>query len=358
MVRRVNDGFNTFAAAAISSLSVLFLEKPTKGESSVKTLGLYLFSRVAQCVFNSLYNKNGPWKIPGTGWELSYTLLFVLSVTEIMYAYVMRPDCLPSSYFKFIADLSPIQRHVVEATRKSVRGMSVDNEALNQFVRKFSPLSGNPLSSPLVASVPCSVLHPQSSNCVVQQKFTFFKCFKQVFPIYLSVTFLPMFLTRLTAVFKRPFLLLKGLLACIRSSAFIASLTSLYMAVVCLSKRTLSTDSKYVYYVAAFVSSWSILLEKADKHQEFALYAFSRALDVVYNHLIQKGLPLALPQGEILLFCFSMGMLMYFREFERSSVSNYLNATFDFILGKPKSQHIARQKEHPQNEQTVYPNKL
>ena len=50
-----------------------------------------------------------------------------------MYAYVMNPETLPSSYWKFIVKSGPVSKVVLEAIRRNNRGLPVDFEAVNRF---------------------------------------------------------------------------------------------------------------------------------------------------------------------------------------------------------------------------------
>jgi hypothetical protein len=50
---------------------------------------------------------------------------------QVMYAYVMRPDTLPSSYNKFIVSTGPIAPLVLATVREQIRGVPVNTSALN-----------------------------------------------------------------------------------------------------------------------------------------------------------------------------------------------------------------------------------
>lgn len=53
-----------------------------------------------------------------------------------MYAYVMRPETLPLSYWKFIVKSGPVEAPALEAVRRSIRGIPIDLQAFNAFIRK------------------------------------------------------------------------------------------------------------------------------------------------------------------------------------------------------------------------------
>lgn len=53
-----------------------------------------------------------------------------------MYAYVMRPETLPKSYWKFIVKSGPVEAPALEAVRRSIRGIPIDLKAFNAFLKK------------------------------------------------------------------------------------------------------------------------------------------------------------------------------------------------------------------------------
>jgi hypothetical protein len=62
--------------------------------------------------------------------------LFILSSAQVMYAYVMRPETLPRSYWNFIVKTGPVHPTVLSAVRANCRGGVVDTTAVNAFVKK------------------------------------------------------------------------------------------------------------------------------------------------------------------------------------------------------------------------------
>lgn len=53
-----------------------------------------------------------------------------------MYAYVMRPETLPKSYWKFIVKSGPVEAPALEAVRRSIRGIPIDLQGFNAFLKK------------------------------------------------------------------------------------------------------------------------------------------------------------------------------------------------------------------------------
>ena len=55
---------------------------------------------------------------------------------QVMYAYVRRPETLPESYWKFIVKTGPVEAPALEAVRRSLRGLPVDLQAFNAFIKR------------------------------------------------------------------------------------------------------------------------------------------------------------------------------------------------------------------------------
>lgn len=53
-----------------------------------------------------------------------------------MYGYVMRPETLPTSYWKFIVKSGPVEAPALEAVRRSIRKLPIDLQAFNAFLKK------------------------------------------------------------------------------------------------------------------------------------------------------------------------------------------------------------------------------
>lgn len=56
----------------------------------------------------------------GSDWPHGDTLLFAISSAQIMYAYVLRPNTLPPSYYRFIRETGPIPEFQLQQVRKQV----------------------------------------------------------------------------------------------------------------------------------------------------------------------------------------------------------------------------------------------
>ena len=53
-----------------------------------------------------------------------------------MYAYVMRPETLPPSYWNFIVKTGPLEKNVLEWVRLNCRGRPIDLAAVESYVSR------------------------------------------------------------------------------------------------------------------------------------------------------------------------------------------------------------------------------
>ena len=55
---------------------------------------------------------------------------------QVMYAYVMRPETLPPSYWNFIVKTGPLEKNVLEWVRLNCRGRPIDLAAVESYVSR------------------------------------------------------------------------------------------------------------------------------------------------------------------------------------------------------------------------------
>lgn len=92
-----------------------------------------------------------------------------------------------------------------------------------------------------------------------------------------------------------------------RSTAFLAMFTTLVQAGLCTSK--ILFNSKHPEKVAAFLSGWSILLEKGGRKAELALYVLPRAVEVVVARLRRRYPFLSFIKISDIVFSISLAIL-------------------------------------------------
>lgn len=294
----------------------------------------------------------GKWHLWGSDWAHGDSLLFAVSSAQVMYAYVMRPDTLPPAYLKFITDTGPIPRAVLAAVKSNNRGLPVDLDRLKSVYQTLAPKGvalARPLegilaklatdaygagASPLVPPMlPCAILHPHNPSCSAQWVETWLNAAKRSLPVYLSLTFVPMFVLRFWMLIKHPIdQLQRGLWSVTKSTSFLASFVSIYMMIVCSHRHTFVRDHRSLYWVAGFIASWTILLEQKSRRSELALYVLPRAIDSFVQALQSRKFIANVPHGEKILFCAGMAALMHYREHTPEAMSPLLRRLLNFFV--------------------------
>lgn len=327
-------------SGTLAGTSLLFLERDTH-----RIISLYLFARVVQCWYN--YQKQrGRFHLWGSNWAHGDSLLFAVTSAQVMYSYVMRPDTLPPSYLKFITDTGPITRQVLQFVRENNRNIPLDLQKLSAYVDPKQGKNAIPVLSVLAELnskvgntnaqippiLPCCVLHP-GRTCTHQVWYTWARASRRAFPIYLSVTFVPMILLRFWSLVRHPITnVIKGFLSAIRSTTFLAGFVTMYMTVICAQRNVTSRDHRIIYWIAGFIASWSILIEQKSRRSELALYVLPRALDSFYTLLNDRKWLSGIPNGDKLIFCASMGTIMYFREYYPENMAPLLKRLLNFFV--------------------------
>ena len=282
-----------------------------------RTLALYLGTRALECAFNVLRSR-GAFK--GVSLTHGDAWLFALSSAQVMYAYVMRPETLPESYYKFIVRQGPVDETILKAVRANNRGLPLNADEIMSYVRKKGGAEAvarlsKTVANPVPKSIPIELFHPSRRSSVVHTALAFVNVVKQIFPVYFSLSFAPAVALRSRRFFRDPLGVLKrSLSSATQSSAFLATFCSGYQALIVCQRwfiqGTGMRDHKLVYWLAGLLCSASILIERKSRRSELALYAFPRGVDSLYQIMYDNKLVGKIKNGTIILFALSMGAIM------------------------------------------------
>lgn len=321
--------WHSFVSGFGAGSTLVFMDK-----SWHRTLALYMATRASQCFYN-FSKARGYFHFWGSSWAHGDSLLFGLSSAQIMYSYVMRPNALPPPYYSFIRKQGPLPEVVLQAVRDNCRDKPVNVAALFDFVKENGGQQALdivkqsfPNNTPFPRAIPSRAMHPYTPYGSVHTAFAFWNVAKQIFGVYLSLALVPKIVLSFTKFIKNPgSVVFKSVLSALQSTLFLACFCSWYSGFITGQRHLIDffnwRDSKLWYYLAGVFSSFSILIERKDRRSELALYAFPRAADAFYTVLYERQLVVSLPQGELLLFCASMGCIMFFHENDRKTLSPY-----------------------------------
>ncbi|XP_022242386.1 transmembrane protein 135-like [Limulus polyphemus] len=105
----------------------------------------------------------------------------------------------------------------------------------------------------------------------------------------------------------------KTLESTLTSSCFLSFNAFSFISIFCGIRRIMG---KFYYlhcaYIPAFTASFlAILIERESRRQPLALYVINIASETIFRMLVTRGYTQPLPQGEVLIFSLTMGVLMY-----------------------------------------------
>ena len=270
-------------------------------------------------------------------------VFFALPTAQVMYAYVMRPETLPTSYWNFIVRMGPISKPVLTAVRQSCRNLPIDVEKL---AADLSPLGydmaqdlaeggvsliGPPRVIPIISA---RVLRPGFQSNLMAVYDCCKNTFTRSFPLYLSLTLGPSLALRFTRFLRKPLqTVLRAFAGSARSALFIGALCSWYYA-FCLGHRSLgfTRDSRFLYYWAGWVASLSIFIEKSSRRFELILYCAPRAFDSICQILVDRRVVPSIPGVEIGFFCASIATIVTCFEHYPSTVNPWVSAVAKRLL--------------------------
>jgi len=318
---------SALGSGAIAALALGFVDAKRR-----RSLALYALTRALQCGYNTA-KRQKRWHFWGSDWQYGDALLFALSSAQVMYAYVMRPTTLPSEYFRFIQRTGPVEMETLELVQQVNRGLPVSATTLQKLLDRKP---GIPRDFPLPTDiVPCRLVHANADSCAVGAVLCFKRAFQKTFPLYLSLFIVPGVVIHFKRFLRAPFrTLARSTLNATRSNCFLASFVTLYLSLVCLHRRVVAKDHRFIYYLAGLGASVTILLEPKSRRSgthrnllwlsrygidrmgtfmrvELALYVLPRAIDSLAMILHDRGICSGFKYGEVALFSASMSVMMY-----------------------------------------------
>ncbi|KAJ9090017.1 hypothetical protein DSO57_1006720 [Entomophthora muscae] len=213
--------------------------------------------RAAHSFFTSLSSKN-IFTIPHAN-----SILFVLSTSQILYSYVIHHKTLPPSIYNFMVQQAQIPHFILEVNRRVISRQEIDVEAFTDLLKgmKATPNTINVISklSPVPGVLPCVAYHPSLDSCTVTFFAKFSKVMKMILPVYAGLTFLPAIFLRFPLFKASPKeILLKCTLGSIRSSAFLATLVSVYQLAICQIRSLGVLLAQRIIELSTSLLPWSL----------------------------------------------------------------------------------------------------
>ncbi|KAI1800820.1 hypothetical protein F4811DRAFT_490175 [Daldinia bambusicola] len=291
-----------------------------------RTLDLTLFAvtRALDVIISEVWTRRGQRRTTAGKWTSAESLvskltdptIFATSSALIMWAWFYYPSQLPKAYTKWINSAAAIDLRLIEALRRCRHGELRYGEETGQAPLLQSmcadykwPLEwGDPVQS---IPFPCHLVHMRLGlSCEHHALLRFYRSFKWAMTTYLPLNLLAR---------KKS---LKGVkmafLSAARSSSFLATFIALFYYGVCLTRTRLgphvigkdtksrqTIDQGLCIGVGCFLCGWSVLVEKAARRKELALFVAPRAMAT----LLPRRYPLDKQWRETFVFAFSTAVV-------------------------------------------------
>ncbi|KAJ5223830.1 hypothetical protein N7468_008372 [Penicillium chermesinum] len=228
--------------------------------------------------------------------------IFAMSSAIIMWAWFYAPERLPRTYENWIGEVAQVDSRLIEALRRVRRGVFIYGKDTNQghllesMCRDFGwpEKWGDPSKT---IPIPCEMVHMGCGpNCEKHAVSRFARTFK-----FACATYIPLQVVLRLRGIKSSAALGRAISDAAQSSAFLASFVALFYYSVCLARTRLGPkifdqksvtpqmwDAGLCVGSGCLMCGWSILVEKARKRQELALFVAPRAAATVLPRLYDK----------------------------------------------------------------------
>ncbi|TFK57302.1 hypothetical protein OE88DRAFT_1715986 [Heliocybe sulcata] len=314
----------------------------------------------------------------------SDALLFWMSSARIMWCFFYQPERLPRSYVKWITSLADIDSRLVYTLRairsrdwvygkkspKLLTSMAEDigiPKSWGDAARL--PPHGGPAADHAwkalgvpgrtgVGGLPCEIVHGgmDRKSCTANATRRGAKAFLEALAIYLPVHFLPMIVTRPSALLKLS-TLLRRLLSALRSATFLSAFVSSIWLSVCLTRTLLLArlfpsvshnfwDGPYGCIMAGCLACGSsIWIEEGRRRGEMALYVLPRAVrSCLSDGWVRSGNKSTMI-AERLAFVLSLSTLLTTAVHRPDVLRGLHRWTLDFILRGPNAALLNRRRK-------------
>ncbi|KAK9270267.1 hypothetical protein L1049_025844 [Liquidambar formosana] len=319
-------------AGAIAGPSMLL----TGLETQHPSLAIYILMRAAvlasRCGIKS--KRFGRICKPLT-WAHGDIFLMCLSSSQILSAYILKQESLPSSYKSFLNKHGGKDTIILQGVKEIASGMPFTNL---EAIEKYYKAMGVDIKLDPEMKVPCSIIHGHQS-CSAHIVSFLIEAYKRALPVYLPVYLIPALIVHRQDLLKRPYTILgKGLLGTARSSLFLSAYCSSAWMWTCLLFRIFKRCNIPMVAMGTLPAGLALAIEKKSRRIEISLYCLARAIESFFTCMADVGyLPQSknLKRADVVVFSLSTAIIMHCYAQEREVFrSKYLNV-LDWVFGVP-----------------------
>jgi len=228
--------------------------------------------------------------VTSTGVPFMSTIVMCASAAQILTSYVLTPDELSPSYYKFLV----------------LHGGKSETKVLD--VLKTTVTDG------------CGTVHPGQGCLEHLYKFWFTEYLKA------AKIYIPVFSLSLALSQKKN--LQHWLVNILRSSAFLATYCSLaWFSPMCFFNHRLRPGTpmtKFWYYCTLWVAGLSTLIEREPRRTELATYCFTYAAESVLRHIQKRGFLVLFPTLNLFVMSICLGVLVHNHDQQPKEIVRFL----------------------------------
>ncbi|KAL8167053.1 hypothetical protein V2J09_008552 [Rumex salicifolius] len=319
-------------AGAIAGPSMLL----TGLETTHTSLAIYILMRAAvlasRCGIKS--KRFGRICKPLT-WKYGDIFLMCLSSSQILSAYLLKPDSLSPSYKLFLNKHGGKDLMILQGVKEIATGLPFsDLEGIEKY---YKALGVNIKLDPHM-KVPCSIVH-ENQSCGVHFLTFLLQAYKRALPVYLPVYLIPALIVHRKGLMQRPYTILgKSVFGIARSSLFLSSYCASAWMWTCFLFRIFKSCNIPMVAMGTFPTGLALAIEKKSRRIEISLYCLARAIESFFTCMDDVGyLPqrLKIKRADVVVFSFSTAIIMHCYAQEREVFrSKYLNV-LDWVFGVP-----------------------
>ncbi|CAM6129357.1 unnamed protein product [Calypogeia fissa] len=366
--------WRALVAGAVAGPSLLL----TGSEMRHTSMAIYIFMRAsvlaARCGIKGKRWGSICWPLT---WKHGDTFLMCLSSSQILYAWIMYPKSLPSSYISFLNKHGGKDTSIIHGVKALAlkKGLPENLSAVTQHYHS----RGVNVDLTSDIKLPCQIIHG-GQGCE-EHFLSFIKdSYLRSLPVYLPVYLVPALIVHRQGLFARQAkpkiktnwqgrdgelgyaldvkgdsltlldllnwrlwplpLLSKTLLGTARSSLFLATYCASAWLWTCWLFRGVGQCNPFLVAAGTFPTGLAVLLEKKSRRMELALYCFSRAIEsfgiCASDSSLLKQRQLRIPNRvDVVLFSIATSIIMHCYAEERDVFrSKYLNV-LDWVFGIP-----------------------
>jgi hypothetical protein len=235
--------------------------------------------------------------------------LFIASTAVIMWNWFYHPARLPPSYNRWISSAAAVDPGLIECLRAARAGTFLYGHRTGPANNILLPMCaehgwpaewGDP---EFVRGIPCEVVHSGAGpSCHVHAAWRFMRAFRFSMAMYLPLQ-LVLKLRNPAALRRAPAARLgSAVREAARSSAFLGGFIGAFYYAVCAARTLIGPklfseeqvsrqdwDSGLCVAAGCGACGWSVLIEKAQRRQELALFVAPRALATVLPRKYERG---------------------------------------------------------------------